>query len=336
MNKGILVIDYSETLYKVKINLNKRLEDIVEYLIKDKFKLEKKSVDIYWADIIELVNMKPLQLREDYQDAMESLKRNKILKLQIRENHSKGNDYITINKEQYDFIMKKLNDLEIVMKNQSEEMKKMKHGYSKYKEWIKDYNNDEMQLEYQIKSLNESNDILVSEMMNSKYSISVKVFRMDLNICFKIINESSSKSIRNDLKLKINYIKDSQSVNIDTMVIELQHGIGPGCNKIVSRFQHEFGYEFNIKNIKSIQLVNSADESMQYIGIVDKVQDAAECTIFNFIATRDNMGHQNTVTDRDIISTTIESCQSEYEDNSHTLSDIEDYNVISDIDLTEQ
>ncbi|CAL9734728.1 hypothetical protein MOSE0_F05886 [Monosporozyma servazzii] len=141
----------------------------------------------------------------------------------------------------------------------------LKHSYEKYQQWLTLYGSDENKVEaHLIKQNDIANDIINSSIKSDthlpqftpntslKDLLSLKVFSLDRNICFKFTNDQAT-ALPEGLVLEISYTVDSTSNA--TFSIDLVHGVGSLTTKTFTRFKHELGSDFDIQNITHVQIL---------------------------------------------------------------------------------
>lgn len=265
----------------------------------------------------------------------------------------------------------------------------LKHSYEKYQQWLTLYGNDENKIESYLINHNEtynsliqtSNDILKktlttdtiattagiynnanlnvnsSKLVSSLYNIpavvksfvNLKIFILDLNVCFKFTNEQdvslpSGLSLEFDYKFKQSAENENENGNDliqKTFCIDLVHGFGANVTKTFTRFKYELGTKFHIQDIENARIVkkdtinndnsdssNGNNKKVFSIGVRDYFKEEHHdkpVRIFTFEINKDNHVTRNSSHGNDIISTSVGNTNS-------VLLNIDEYDLLTETD----
>lgn len=181
-----------------------------------------------------------------------------------------------------------------------------------------------------------------------KNFLNLKIFILDLNVCFKFTNEQDV-SLPPGLSLEFEYrIKQStkngnEAENdsiLRTYCIDLIHGCGANVTKTFTRFKYELGTKFHIQDIENARIVkrdtinydddnnNTNNKKTLYTGVRDyfkEEHDDKPVRIFNFEINRNDFMTRNVSDANDIISTSIENTNS-------VLLNIDEYDLLTETD----
>lgn len=215
----------------------------------------------------------------------------------------------------------------------------LKHSYEKYQQWLTLYGSDENKVEaHLIKQNDITNDIINSSIKSDthlsqftpntslKDLLSLKVFSLDRNICFKFTNDQAT-ALPEGLVLEISYIVDSTSNAVFS--IDLVHGVGSLTTKTFTRFKHELGSDFNIQNITHVQILWK-DEDCRIVLFNGKsncdkeIKEDKPVKFFDFkpvlSVTQSEVTAPNDIISTDIDESFIDEC------------DRDDYDVLSQVE----
>lgn len=212
---------------------------------------------------------------------------------------------------------------------------------------------------------NNNNNINInsSKLLSSPYNIpnvvkgfiNLKIFVLDLNVCFKFTNEQDI-SLPSGLSLEFDYRLEQRDENGNkigndliqkTYCIDLIHGFGVNVTRTFTRFKHELGTKFHIQDIENARIVkkdtytndnsdnknsdnnnNNNNKKVLYIGVRDyfkEEHDDKPVRIFTFETNKNKYVTANSSNANDIISTSIG-------DTDSVLLNIDEYDLLTETD----
>lgn len=309
------------------------------------------------SELIKTLKIQNEQINELQLKNKELMDKNEQVTKQInqyKENKIKDKDLITIdipieNKKLFEFFQKI---------NNEKSLKNVYNSVRKYEEWLKLYDNDEKKLEEVLQTLRDSQNFFKVEKIlntdtaqsanhidattdnkvgyrNDKNSdkvfskddlplplvsnLSLEVFKLDLNVCFKLRNESDI-SLPNNLLLFIetdfggnNQDKSdtTEKNNNNSCKLEITHGISAHSNKTLTRLQNQIltkassitdvyiinhdGQKllqgFNLKNVKledTLEFKFNPVQSIEFIVNDDIISNSTELTLEEYSIVSDN------------------------------------------------
>lgn len=294
--------------------------------------------------------------KDNFEKVMDSL--NKLEKSLLEKEDPKDGLFIDIpveDEELFEFYNKV---------NTEEKLRELKHSYEKYQQWLTLYGNDENMIENKLIKLNETSKEIMDMSINDKgissnlqYSlldplvpknlVNLKIFLLDLNVCFKFTNEqniSLPSGLCLEFDFKLNYSNEELSGSNDlhkeqgfteskTYCINLMHGFGANVTKTFTRFKHELGNNFHIQDIQSVRIVKTNQGKggtatrriVLFEGTRDffkEEQEDKSVRIFNFNIVPDNQA-LDSIAINDIISTSLGN-------ESESVVDIDDYELLTE------